>query len=490
VRPLLVTGCLLLHLLAGTAAACTIISGRAPDGDVWTGNNEDFGFDFDTYLNVLPSEKGRLGAIAFTYNFAYDRPEAFVQGGLNEQGLFFDFNALPGVPVTSYRGWETKRDFPGGDVAFIKHVLRTCATVPEVIALFATYRLPSLLEGQMHVADRLGNLALVNADSILVTTGPHLVSTNFNACTGRSSAEAASCRRYPVAERMLATRGVSFESFRAVMDSTQPRRGVSTVFTNIADLTTGDIHFYYAGDFRKSWHFRIQDLVARGKRSYLMRELFRDAPIVEIWERYQSEGAVAAVRHSRSMQDTLPESVRADALRHLACGALFVTNRYADARVFMNEWLEAQGRRDPASDFHEGLARLATGDYDGARVCLARQAEADSADPVARRASLPGVRALLARLEGRPVPGANARFELKAHQDARFVCVGGISRWPVTTFLTRTADGWAGEFVLPPGKTHYAFLVDGRVMRDPANRRHEVVLTEDGRLDLSVRTID
>ncbi len=479
----------LLLFAAVPAGACTIVSGRAADGAVWTANNEDFAFDPDTYLNVLPRDAEGFGAIAFTYDFTYDQPEGYVQGGLNDQGLFFDFNALPAVAVLEPRHWDAKRDYPGGDSALIRHILRTCATVPDVVALLETYRLPALLSGQMHVADRQGNLAVLTADSFLVTTGGPLISTNF-AFTKRGERGARACWRYPIARRMLAERGVSLESLRAVMDSTQQRRAVSTIFTNITNLSTGDIYFYYAGDFRRAWHFRIPELVARGRHAYRMRELFHDAPIVGIWERWQAEGAAAAVAYSRRMRDTLPEPVRAAALRHLAGDALLHSNRYADARVFVDEWLAAQGRRDPASDLHEGLARLAAGDFAGARDCLARQAAADSADPMGRLAFLPGERGLLARLDGRPAASANAHFELKGHRDAHLVCVSNISLWPLYTFLRPTADGWAGDFTLPPGKNWYAFTVDGRPLLDPENPVHEMVPTEDGPRELNVRVVE
>jgi hypothetical protein len=30
-------------------------------------------------------------------------------------------------------------------------------------------------------------------------------------------------------------------------------------------------------------------------------------------------------------------------------------------------------------------------------------------------------------------------------------------------------DGWAGDFVLPAGDVYYSFLVDGKMISDPAN---------------------
>src|SRR5690348_12965460 len=152
--------CVLILVIAARVFPCTIISGRAKDGAVWVGNNEDWTFDFDTYMNVLPREGHRLGAISFTYG----SPDTSIQGGVNERGLFFDYNAVPAVPVSEYEGWDKKKDFPGRDGAIAEHVLRNCATVAEAIEVFKHYRDPGLLESQMHLADRAGNLAIINAD--------------------------------------------------------------------------------------------------------------------------------------------------------------------------------------------------------------------------------------------------------------------------------------------------------------------------------------
>jgi hypothetical protein len=88
---------------------CAIISGRTKNDVVWAGNNEDYVFFFDTYLNVLPREEGLRGAVSFTYG----SPDSFIQGGFNEDGLFFDFNALPEIPASNRRDWGNRKKFPG-----------------------------------------------------------------------------------------------------------------------------------------------------------------------------------------------------------------------------------------------------------------------------------------------------------------------------------------------------------------------------------------
>ena len=82
-------------LMPGRTYACTIFSGVAENGDVWNGNNEDGPFGAATYINVYP--KGPSARYGF-YSLSYDTPangaNANIQGGMNEAGLTFDFNAL------------------------------------------------------------------------------------------------------------------------------------------------------------------------------------------------------------------------------------------------------------------------------------------------------------------------------------------------------------------------------------------------------------
>jgi hypothetical protein len=67
------------------AYSCTIFN--ASDGNkVLVGNNED-GFNTDAKMWFLPGEKGSHGAVFFGFD------DAWVQGGMNDQGLFIDWAA-------------------------------------------------------------------------------------------------------------------------------------------------------------------------------------------------------------------------------------------------------------------------------------------------------------------------------------------------------------------------------------------------------------
>ena len=463
---------------------CTIISGKAKDGAVWIGNNEDWAFDFDTYLNVLPRQGKQLGAITFTYG----GPDNSVQGGLNEHGLFFDFNAITPVPVSKYKDWASKEDFPERNGEFALYILRNCSTVTEALELLKRYRDPYLLGAQMHLADKAGNIAIVNADGVLLNAGQSQVSTNFNVCTGGDSADGKACWRFPIAQRLLKEHGIGLDNFRNILDATQQYRYISTIYSNIANLTTGDVYFYYAGDFQNAFHFKLDEILSRGKQSFLMRSLFPDAPIVKLWETYRSTGATKSIELFRQLQESIPEKRRSEVLRHIFLSCLMTTNKYADARVFFDEWLKVTKGQDRATNFYGAFVNLSNGQYDKAKELLATQARID-AENQSGPGYQPTAKNHLARLQLVKPAGANVRFELKGHQDAKFVSLYLPDKFCIFYFLVRTTDGWAGDFKLPAGEVNYAFMIDGQIVLDPANPNSKEYEAEDGKRLLNVRMV-
>lgn len=475
---------LLGALLVGrTASPCTIVSGRAADGATWVGGNEDWAFDFDTAMTVLPRDGKLLGAVVFSYGIGN-----FPQAGINESGLFFDFNTLSPTSTARYLGWDQKKDFPAGDRALVDHMIRTCSTVPQALELFGTYRTEGLLSSQLHLADREGRLAILNADGAETSRIGFQVSTNFNVCTKRETAEAKSCWRYPIAERLIRQRGAGLQTFRDVLDATQQHVIASTVYSHVANLRTGDTWLTYAGDFEHPYRFNVAELLARGGRSVLMRSLFPRAPVVTVWEAFRAGGPEAAVRaFDRLRSSGLPKARAERLMLQVFSSCLLTTNDFAAARVFFESWLAVGGADDPSVGYYRGLILLSSGLLEAARTQLAAQIALEPRDEPGRLVRTSSEK-LLARLEGRS-PGASTRFELKGHRDATFVALRLPDRFPVTMPLFRTANGWAGAFAIPKGKLDYAFVVDGRTILDPANQASEIYEGEDGRYRMSVREI-
>jgi tetratricopeptide (TPR) repeat protein len=342
----------------------------------------------------------------------------------------------------------------------------------------------------MHIADKLGNLAIVNALGFRIAQAPYQVSTNYNVLSDDATTLGKTCWRYPIAERMFKERGVSFENVRDILDATQQQRFVGTIYTNVANLTTGDVYNYYAGDFRSPYHFKIQEVLAKGKKSYLWRSLFPEAPVVKVWEAYLVKGAEEALKIYRTHEPQLPEKRKLETLRSIFSSCLLRLNKYADAKAFFEEWLKAGGNKDKSAHLYSGLIQLSNGNYDKAQDLLAEQLKIEATDEFAKKFYSPSVTGrLLARLQGTKPSGANPRFLLKGYKEAKFVCVAGLGYVPVTDFLLRTQDGWAGDFALPAGKNYYSFLVDGANVLDPANPEVEEVMTEDGKFKFNFKMV-
>lgn len=69
----------------------------------------------------------------------------------------------------------------------------------------------------------------------------------------------------------------------------------------------------------------------------------------------------------------------------------------------------------------------------------------------------------------------NYTFQLKDFKDARQVFVAGdFNGWNPEAFpMKRTAEGWTFQLHIPPGKTRYKFVVDGKWILDPGNKLWE-----------------
>lgn len=259
------------YLLFGSADAfaCTIASGVAADGQVWNANNEDGPHGIANFINVFPgSGNEQYGYFTLSYLSPKYGEGGNMQGGMNETGLTFDFNAIRRVEDFDS---ESKATFPDGDDAILPHILATMDSVEEVIRFFEKYWFQNgFRSAQMHVADRQGRFAIISASGILlVEKGQPLVSTNFDIC---GKEDGSSCWRYPIATSRLASLGVSLSTMTSICRETAQKNG-GTMYSNIQNLTTGDVWFVSKHDPNTTVNVNIADMLARGRRSYTLSDL-------------------------------------------------------------------------------------------------------------------------------------------------------------------------------------------------------------------------
>lgn len=249
--------------------ACTIVSGIASNGHVWNANNEDGPFRVANFINVFPKNQNlKYGYYTLSYLSPNYGQTANLQGGMNEAGLTFDFNALNYINDFDE---SSKKTFPKGNDAILTHILGNMKSVEEVISFFNMFWFTDgFRSAQMHVADSNGRFAIISASGIqLVKKGEPLVSTNFDICAKK---DATSCWRYPIAYNKIKTLGASFSTMKVICKETAQKNG-ATMYSNIQNLTTGDIWFFSKHDPNKIVKININKILLKGQKSYSFNDL-------------------------------------------------------------------------------------------------------------------------------------------------------------------------------------------------------------------------
>lgn len=137
-----------LCLFAGVfpAAACSILYYiDTQTGKIYAVNNEDYWYDVNPYIKILPHKDNQLARLWYGWN---DR----AQGGVNEAGLFFDGATTP--LEQRIKGYSN----PSGNLG--DEILARCSTVEEALALLEEKKV-ALTDGHMLLGDRFGHATVV-----------------------------------------------------------------------------------------------------------------------------------------------------------------------------------------------------------------------------------------------------------------------------------------------------------------------------------------
>jgi hypothetical protein len=240
------------------------------------GNNEDYFNTTQTKIFVKPPEGKKYGRLFFGfyspethYGFGNFNP----QGGMNDQGLFFDCFATPPLPVKES---ENKKEFENHPFEIL---LGECATVEDVLAKFNNYNLGFMKKFQIFIADKTGQSAIIEGDKIVRKSEWYQVVTSFY--HSNPSLGGYPCKRYETALDILEnSKGISIEQFKKILDKTHVEniqyksRIIETLYSNIYDLRKGLVYVYYRHDFDNEIIINLKNEFIKGKRSYNLQSLF------------------------------------------------------------------------------------------------------------------------------------------------------------------------------------------------------------------------
>jgi len=247
---------------------CTIFN-ASKGGRVLAGNNEDLNTT-DSRIWFYPPSGGK-------YGYVYVGFDSFsIQGGMNDQGLFFDYNALkfakmmPSPEKRPIKGWRW----------LMNKIMGECATVDDVVSLLEEYNLGWWGPNQVMYADATGASAVIGADkegglSIVRKQGDFQVSTNFSLANPEFGAFSYPCTRYDIANAMLDDMDeLTVEYFRKILAATHQEGNNPTVYSNICDLTNKEIYIYNFHNFEEVAKFNLAEEFKKGEHSYEIVSLF------------------------------------------------------------------------------------------------------------------------------------------------------------------------------------------------------------------------
>lgn len=159
---------LAILLFSVVSHACSVVYYiDSVTGKIYVANNEDYWYDVDAYIQIVPKSKGELARLWYGW-------DDFAQGGINESGLFFDGAVTPEQP--KIKGSKKIKGNLGDEI------LASCKTVQEAIA-FIEKRKIALSDAHIMFGDATGNAVVVEwldgERKIVPITNNRLVMTNF-----------------------------------------------------------------------------------------------------------------------------------------------------------------------------------------------------------------------------------------------------------------------------------------------------------------------
>jgi hypothetical protein len=247
--------------LPAVSDACSAFIYKEGD-QVLVGNNEDW-----TQTNVrvwfVPKSTSNHGVVYF--GFAGTPNGESHEGGMNDQGLFFDGFGAPAIPDANPLNKPLYQD----SVGFPDKALTECANVEEVAALAARFHLP-LHHAMWMFGDRHGRSIIIEGEKLVKGNGHYQICTNFR--QSELGDGDPPCWRYKKIDGMLQSKGdLTVAYCRDILDAVHLK---TTQYSYILDLNSGQINIYHFHDFTDVMQMDMAEELAKGPHYIDVPSLF------------------------------------------------------------------------------------------------------------------------------------------------------------------------------------------------------------------------
>jgi choloylglycine hydrolase len=229
----------LMVCLSRPVMACTIFTTETEDGTILAGNNEDYIYSINNYMVVTAPSESSYGRICF-YNLSY------VQGGMNEYGLFYDGASCPSSEVP-YDSNKEQLGYNLGDI-----VLAKCTSVEEVEKFFDNYNIPDNFCDHLLFTDFTGDCAVfewMEGKLHIIRKGDdenYQVVTNY--WLTDPSIGGYPCNRYNTAVDLLQKQSPSIELCATILNTTKQNWGDGgTLYSNIYNISNKEVYVFARG---------------------------------------------------------------------------------------------------------------------------------------------------------------------------------------------------------------------------------------------------
>ena len=262
---------------------------------VFFGNSEDHAFRqiSDTYITFVPKgqtwydgSKLKYGAVVVGY--ANESRYSWVQGGMNEKGLAFDSTSVP----------YTEPNLHNERLPSLVPEIFSCETISEVIEYKKTHGVYQQ-EGSVQsiYVDKSGESLVFHIGedgefNFFHNNESYQLASNFYVDdSSRRNPNSDAIRRYNAAEQILnnivTVDNISIESITHILDAVHfEGPAVNTLYSNIFDVTNGNIYLYYFHQFEEVVKLNLEEELAKGHHTYRISDLFTQEIVDNAFNEY------------------------------------------------------------------------------------------------------------------------------------------------------------------------------------------------------------
>jgi hypothetical protein len=242
------------------AFSCTVLY-CAKDGVILAGNNEDWN-DPLTRLWIYTPKGEKHGWIKFGFE------SGFPQGGMNDQGVFWDGTAGPYLEMPYSESNKTL--YPG---ALMQKIIEESANAAEATEILQNLYCRDQYRAQYLIGDALGASMIAEGDSILRKQGDYQVLTNFY--QSNPDLGGYPCWRYETATRLLESCDTLTPYYVGlVLASTCQEGAYPTQYSNIYDLRAQKIYLFFYHNYEEYLVIDLREELRNGDQYYDIPSLF------------------------------------------------------------------------------------------------------------------------------------------------------------------------------------------------------------------------